>query len=281
MSRELACLLSSIALSGCFRVPQPEAAMPEPAASPDGSVSQELSAEGTLVRPPTGAAYAGPEHDAQGPSDAGAVGYEASLDARADAPTLTPGEPDVGGDGGGAVAMVPMFRRPSRRGDVVITEIMVNPEAVSDAEGEWFELHNPSASDGLDLSGCTVDDGSLKPHVLPTPLALAPGGFLAVGRSMRVGFAAAALLTFSLSNTADVLALACDGTEIDRVAYDASFPLAPGVSMSLDPGCSDASCNDLGSAWCLGRTAYGSGLGTPGAPNPPCDASADGDAGAG
>jgi hypothetical protein len=194
--------------------------------------------------------------------------------------SFSAGEDPSGADAGAMTAIPPSLSHPSRAGQVVISEIMVNPELVSDTAGEWFELRNESASQGFELSGCSIDDGSAKPHALPAPLVLAPGAFVAIGRSAQVGFQADALLSFSFSNTADVLALICDGVEIDRVAYDSSFPLAAGASMSLDPGCADASCNDRASAWCLGRIAYAAGFGTPGSANPPCSEPVDADAGA-
>jgi len=39
--------------------------------------------------------------------------------------------------------------------DVVVNEIMVNPSAVSDADGEWIELHNTSGS-SIDLTDWTI-----------------------------------------------------------------------------------------------------------------------------
>jgi hypothetical protein len=70
----------------------------------------------------------------------------------------------------------------------------------------------------------------------------------------------------------------CSGVVIDRVSYGAGFPLAAGASMALDPAALDATSNDHGSAWCLGRDGASGDLGTPGAANPAC---ADDDADAG
>ena len=42
-------------------------------------------------------------------------------------------------------------------GDVVINEIMQNPSAVGDTDGEWFELYNPTGSD-IDIEGWTIAD---------------------------------------------------------------------------------------------------------------------------
>jgi hypothetical protein len=161
-----------------------------------------------------------------------------------------------------------MPRRPLA-GEVVITEIMSNPAAVRDDAGEWFELHNPG-SRALELGGCTIDDGAATMHPLPAPLAIAPGAFMVISRGPEAGVSAAASLSFSLGNSADVLALVCDGHDVDRVAYDASFPLASGASMSLDPS-AGASENDAAIAWCVAQSSYGEDRGTPGSANPPCD----------
>ena len=42
-------------------------------------------------------------------------------------------------------------------GDVVINEIMQNPSAVSDANGEWFELYN-NTNGSIDINGWTISD---------------------------------------------------------------------------------------------------------------------------
>ncbi|NIS36799.1 MAG: hypothetical protein GWN73_40350, partial [Actinobacteria bacterium] len=36
----------------------------------------------------------------------------------------------------------PVSTSPEVAGDVILTEIMANPEATDDAVGEWIELHN-------------------------------------------------------------------------------------------------------------------------------------------
>ena len=60
-------------------------------------------------------------------------------------------------------------------GDLVITEVMQNPAAVSDSVGEWFELYNASTAP-IDLRGMAVADlggeiGRLGRAVgVPTPL---------------------------------------------------------------------------------------------------------------
>lgn len=156
-------------------------------------------------------------------------------------------------------------------GELVISELMIDPKTLSDNEGEWFELFNASDHD-LTLSGCLLDDGSKAPPALATELQLQPGAYAVIARQADPGFTPHATASFSLSNTADSLAVRCGGVEIDRVSYDksASFPLRTGASLQLDAAHFDATANDAASAWCSARDSYGPELGTPGAPNVPC-----------
>jgi hypothetical protein len=153
----------------------------------------------------------------------------------------------------------------------VISELMSNPAALADNDGEWIELYNPSASDSLALDGCALDDGSTT-RMLPAGAVLAPRAYATLARTAQVGFTPTLLVSFSLGNGDDSIALVCSGVEIDRVRYGAGFPLAAGASMSLDPGALDAAANDQPSAWCLGSDVDALGeRGTPGADNPPCE----------
>lgn len=166
--------------------------------------------------------------------------------------------------------------RPVRFGDVVISELMVDPAAVADTQGEWIEVHNPTDA-AFDLQGCVIDDGGSALRAIADPFALAPGGFKAIARSASAGFATSATMPMSLGNTGDSVAISCDGVEIDRVVYGPGFPLATGKSMALDSGALDAMSNDAPGVWCLAAQPYGVDFGTPGKPNPDCfEADADG-----
>ena len=68
-------------------------------------------------------------------------------------------------------------------GDVLITEIMMDPAFVSDQFGEWVELTNVSEHD-LDLSGLMVADEGRNMAVLPNGTLLAHGQSIVVGRTM-------------------------------------------------------------------------------------------------
>jgi hypothetical protein len=45
-------------------------------------------------------------------------------------------------------------------GDIIITEIMQNPSAVNDSEGEWFEVYNTTGAD-INLDGWEIRDDGL------------------------------------------------------------------------------------------------------------------------
>jgi hypothetical protein len=166
-------------------------------------------------------------------------------------------------------------------GDLVITEIMINPDAVSDANGEWFEVLNAS-DDLLNLDGCVLGGANDSPLTIDAGGALLaePGTYLLFVRNPveAENGGLTGVFDFSgiaLGNGSDALSIQCDGVMIDEVAWDdgATFPDTKGVSMQLDTESLDATVNDDGEAWCDALTPYGDGgdLGTPGAANHACD----------
>jgi hypothetical protein len=156
-----------------------------------------------------------------------------------------------------------------------ITEIMTNPAAVYDNDGEWFELYNREA-EPVDINGWTIRDFDTNVHVIDNggPLVIPAHGYLVLGRSadpagnggVEVDYAYGSAMV--LYNAADEVVLVDpNGVIVDQVAYDdgRTFPDPEGVSMSLR---SLALRNDVGSHWCVADVAYGDGDGgTPGAPN--------------
>ncbi|MBI5608222.1 MAG: lamin tail domain-containing protein [Deltaproteobacteria bacterium] len=55
-------------------------------------------------------------------------------------------------DGDGCSAQCKKEAPPQPKGTLVITEVMVDPDAVSDSKGEWFEVYNPT-TEAIDLTG--------------------------------------------------------------------------------------------------------------------------------
>lgn len=154
--------------------------------------------------------------------------------------------------------------------DVVISEVMVDPRAVNDANGEWFELHNRGRS-SLSLRGWSIRSGKGRPHRIAANVILPAGGYLVLARNsargvngdVRAAYSYGASLSFA--NSRDWLSIAdARGTTIDSVAWQRS---APGATWELgDETRPHASVS--APLWHLAMTRFGRGdRGTPGAPN--------------
>jgi predicted extracellular nuclease len=163
-------------------------------------------------------------------------------------------------------------------GDLVITEIMQNPSAVSNSNGEWFEIANVSGDD-VDLDGWTISDEGTDTHTIAGTVIVPAGGYAVLGRNADFVTNGGVAVdyeysSFFLSNSADeVLLTSDDSTLFDRVAYDGgpSFPDPTGASMGLEPTLTDIVSNDDGANWCTTSSPLSGGdNGTPGAENDSC-----------
>ncbi len=160
---------------------------------------------------------------------------------------------------------------------IIITEIMINPGAVEDVDGEWFEVYNTTL-DPIDMNGMTISDLDGESHTINHggPLVIYPGEYLILGRSLdiianggvSVDYAYAG---FTLANIEDEVQLYLGAILIDAVAYASGFPISAGASMNLDPDHLNATDNDSAAFWCLSQSPFGAGdLGTPGTTNDDC-----------
>ncbi len=160
--------------------------------------------------------------------------------------------------------------------EIVITEVMQNPAALADDQGEWFELHNPGLIEAFQLGGCVVQGGGMgEAFAIDGDLVVTAGDYVTLATAATPGFAPDFVWSgaFTLGNTSDTIRLVCDGAPIDEIGYDdgATFPDPTGASMQLDPGALDVVANDDGSNWCEGVTDYAPGdRGSPGAANVGC-----------
>jgi hypothetical protein len=159
-------------------------------------------------------------------------------------------------------------------GDLVITELMANPDAVLDQDGEWFEV---LVTADVDLNGLQM---GRDPARADTTL---PGGgdCLQVSAGTRVVFArnadtatnggipaAFGTFSFSLVNTDGSVFVGLGDELLDAVTYSST---PTGASLSLDPGAEDPVANDDELNFCPATSAYGDGdLGTPGLANDSC-----------
>jgi len=191
----------------------------------------------------------------------------------------TPGDPN---DDCGIVALT---IADLAHGDLIITEVMIDPVAVDDAYGEWFEIYNNSEAE-VNLYGLILKDLGTDTYTVSSDLVLDVDStaLLAVNtNSARNGGLPTVNLHYKrtnlrMDNTADEVVLSNGSTTIDEMTYTKTSGWVAGASWSLDPSQLDATANDADSAWCAGITAYGSGdLGTPGAANESCPVDNDAD----
>ncbi len=159
-------------------------------------------------------------------------------------------------------------------GDLVITEVMPNPDAVADASGEWFEVLVTADVDlnGLELGAPAGDADTTLP---------AGGACIEVAAGTRVVFArnadggtngglpeVLATFSFGLVNADGSVSVGLGGTVLDGVTWTSS---GTGASLNLDPSAEDPVANDDEMNFCDATSPYGDGdLGTPTAANDSC-----------
>jgi cysteine-rich repeat protein len=162
-------------------------------------------------------------------------------------------------------------------GQVIFTELMINPLKVADPTGEWIEIQNLTAIP-FDLAGCTLhDSGSDVVELEGANLHLEAGatfvfGFETVpqlngGAGVDYGYK-----TLLLDNSFDEVKLSCGDTLIDQVSYTPLFTgIMEGHALALGAQHKTATLNDNPFAWCTSGVLFGAGdYGTPGTPNPDC-----------
>ncbi len=238
------------------------------------AVTLLLACGGVKLLPPTSPDTAGDaDTDADTDTDTDAdtdTDTDADTDSDTDADTDTDTDTDPHSAGGGPIPVDQLGP-----GDLVITEIHRDPDAVADEAGEWFELQNVSGAD-VELQGLELLDDGTDFATVTQALVVPNGGFVVLGRDADLGANGGVSLDavfsgLSLGNGDDELILQAGGGVLDRVAWDSSWPDVTGAAMSLDAGSTTASANDSAGAWCPAVDPYGSGdLGTPRSANPGC-----------
>lgn len=155
-------------------------------------------------------------------------------------------------------------------GELVVTEIMANPQAVSDATGEWFEIYNPTSWTfdllGLELAidggvSITVEDSTLiRPNsyiIFGGPDAERSTGGIAIDYEYS---------GLTLKNLGSKLVISVGGNTLDEVVYGTA---PDGASLSLSV--LNAIENDDLDNWCAASVETEGDRGTPGSANPSCE----------
>ncbi|HJX70533.1 MAG TPA: lamin tail domain-containing protein, partial [Bacteroidales bacterium] len=165
-------------------------------------------------------------------------------------------------------------------GDLLIAEIMYDPVALSDTDGEWFEVYNHSANE-INLKDMVIRTSSGQ-HVITADIIVAAGEYYLMARKAEA--AAGTKYVYgtgiSLTNSGGTIGIytygtdGTDGMEIANVTYDdgTDFPAATGASLNLSLNHFSANGAKIGSSWCLGSNVYDTGdLGSPGLANRICE----------
>jgi hypothetical protein len=167
-------------------------------------------------------------------------------------------------------------------GAVIVTEIMYNPNAVSDLSGEWIEVTNVWTNT-INLHGFSISDIGSDIHTInkTSGLLIGPGESAVLCRNSDPSTNGGVTCDyqwadFQLGNMGDEIILEHVGVEINRVEYNDSplWQTPPGSSLSLDPAYYDGVSNQNADNWCATPSSYpltGGDYGTPGAMNPSCN----------
>ncbi|MFQ6608176.1 MAG: lamin tail domain-containing protein [Fidelibacterota bacterium] len=158
--------------------------------------------------------------------------------------------------------------------NIIITEIMQNPSAVSDSYGEWFEIYNADI-ESFDLRNWTIRDNGSDSHIIvdTEPVVIEPGEYFILGRNGDFSLNGGVEVDYDYSSIAlansedEIIILNGEGLEVCRVEYDGGpdFPDPTGASMALLDLESDI---NVGANWTESTTPYGDGdFGTPGEAN--------------
>ncbi len=183
----------------------------------------------------------------------------------------------IGDDGEGTVDP-PEEAQP---GDVVFSEMMVNPEVVDDDIGEWIELYNTSDY-SVDLAGYSFHDDDIDLWILGTIIVPANEYVVLCAElnpALNGGVPCDAWFYrdwegdgLALANGADELVLTrADGVEIDWLHYEDDW-FTTAVATGVDPRYLEGGANNDGANWCDQTTITSPMVepGTPGYENDPC-----------
>jgi beta-lactamase superfamily II metal-dependent hydrolase len=153
---------------------------------------------------------------------------------------------------------------------IVINEVMADPDAVTDANGEWLEVHNRGAA-AVNLQGWTLASNNDSPQTIASSVSVPAGGYVVLARNASSGSNGGvtpdyAYAIINLANSSDWVALRDGGgASVDSVAWASTMPVG------ATRGVSDPSADNLdakGSNWHTATSTFGAGdEGTPGARN--------------
>ena len=159
-------------------------------------------------------------------------------------------------------------------GDLLITEIMVDPITCDDAIAEYVELKNTTER-WININGLRIRD-SANEYQVTNDVLIGPST-LVVGRinsndncfQLSAGF----LMDLQWNNTnGDLIEISNSIGILDAVDFT-TWNIPVGASLSLDPASFDVVSNDQEANWCAAPTPIANeydDFGSPGTDNPSC-----------
>ncbi|HEX5869383.1 MAG TPA: lamin tail domain-containing protein, partial [Longimicrobium sp.] len=69
---------------------------------------------------------------------------------------------------------------------IVINEVMADPDAVTDANGEWLEIHNRGAA-AVDLQGWTLASNNDASQTIASSVSVPAGGYVVLAKNGNSG----------------------------------------------------------------------------------------------
>ena len=169
-------------------------------------------------------------------------------------------------------------------GDLIVTEFMPDPDAVSDQRGEWLEIYNTTDTDisldDHDVKDLDYDDAALDGYTIAAGAYFVlcvesdptqNGGVTCDLEVRRPSYGTCSGTDcMLLGNTSDEILIINPVGTVDEVDYTSSWVTA-GKSSSLDPRYFDDASNDSKSSWCAASSLLSGGdRGTPGGDNDGC-----------
>lgn len=145
---------------------------------------------------------------------------------------------------------------------LIITEIMQNPNDVIDVNGEYFEVFNPT-NNVIDMNGWVISDNGLDTHTISSSVLVPAFGFAVLGTNSDPSTNGGVTINYQydtiiLANGNDEIVLTDNNfNEIDRVEYDngLTFPDPDGAAMIFIGN--DTDDNNIGSFWSTATVAEG------------------------
>ena len=203
---------------------------------------------------------------ARSPNGTGAFAAQTSV---GEGPSETAGQNNetgpgnTGGDGGDEEGS-------GASGSLVVTELMADPDATGDSEGEYFEVYN-ATDEATSLEGYVISDDGSDSHTIGSAVSVAPGAFAVLATSsdpvgdgsVVPGYVYSGI---AIANGGDEIVLTGPGgTEVARLVYTDGDDAGDGVSLELMQVSSGTDGETGQSGYTGSETALGNGdFGSPG-----------------